>query len=133
MKTLYLIRGIPGSGKSTLAQKLEVADLTQKVSACHVEADMYHIDQHGNYNWKPQNIHASHEWCQLRTENLMADETQHIYVANTFTRRWEMEEYKRLAERFGYAVVEIIMHSDFDNIHDVPGGTVEKMRKRFEY
>ena len=39
-KILYIIRGIPGSGKSSLAKSL---------GGKHVEADMYHLDENGNY------------------------------------------------------------------------------------
>jgi hypothetical protein len=54
-KILYLIRGIPGSGKSSLAKSL---------GGKHVEADMYHLDENGNYNWKPVDVKKAHEWCQ---------------------------------------------------------------------
>jgi tRNA uridine 5-carbamoylmethylation protein Kti12 len=45
MKTLILLRGLPGSGKTTLAKSLVTKDY------CHKEADMYFVDEFGNYKF----------------------------------------------------------------------------------
>ena len=54
-KILYIVRGIPGSGKSTFAKTL---------GGQHFEADMYFIDESGNYKFDITEIKLAHEWCQ---------------------------------------------------------------------
>ena len=58
-KILYIIRGIPGSGKSSLAKSL---------GGKHVEADMYHLDENGNYNWKPVDVKKEGQQKKVSTE-----------------------------------------------------------------
>lgn len=124
---LYLIRGLPGSGKSTFAEQL--AELT---GAIQLEADMYHLDAAGNYNWKPENVYAAHKWCQDTTKRLMilgAD----VIVSNTSTTEKELAPYLDLAEHYGYRVTSMIIENRHGNksVHDVPEETMDKMRNRF--
>jgi hypothetical protein len=57
-----------------------------------------------------------------------------IAVSNTFTQEWEMEDYYKLAEKYQYKVVSLIVENRHDgkNIHGVPDEKLEIMRKRFE-
>lgn len=57
-----------------------------------------------------------------------------IFVANTFTQEWEMEEYFKLAEQYGYQVVSLIVENRHGNknIHSVPDETLFKMKERFQ-
>jgi predicted kinase len=127
MKTLYLIRGIPGSGKSTLARQL----------ACYkvFEADDY-FKKNGKYVFVPADIGKAHEACQRRVEAFMdidgMGEDSAIAVSNTFTRLWEMQPYKDLAEKYGYTVFTILCQNDFGNVHGVPAGVVQRMKERME-
>jgi predicted kinase len=125
MKRLFLIRGCPGAGKTELLQSL-------KVDAAF-SADDYHTDIDGNYNWKPENSKAGHLWCQTQTMNCMMVEYD-IAVANTFTQEWEMEPYFKLAERYGYRVITLIVENRHGgkNIHNVSEDIVTKMKERFE-
>ena len=61
-KILYLIRGISGAGKSSLAKSL---------GGKHIEADMYHLDKNGNYDWEPEKVKEAHAWCQNQVINWM--------------------------------------------------------------
>ena len=133
MKTLYLIRGIPGSGKSTLARQL----------AYYVfEADSYFKDdlriKDGKYVFVPADIGKAHAECQRKVEEMMdidaGDpwEDSTIAVSNTFTRLWEMQPYKDLAEKYGYTVFTILCQNDFGNVHGVPAGVVQRMKERME-
>lgn len=124
-KILYLIRGIPWSGKSSLAKALGFT---------HLEADMYHLDENGNYDWKPEKVKESHVWCQKQVINLMLESEQKIVVSNTFTQEWEMKPYFELAEKYGYQVFTIIVENRHGgkNVHNVPQETLEKMKNRFE-
>ncbi len=122
---LYLIRGISGSGKSTLA------NIITKVN---VSADMYFLNKYGEYCFKKEEVSKAHKWCQSEVEQYMKLDAIEIAVHNTFTQKWEMKPYYKLAEKYGYKVVEIIVKSkDFANIHGVPEEQVQKQKARFEY
>ena len=76
MKELILLRGLPGSGKSTLATA---------IGGVHFEADMYFVDDNGNYNFEPARIKDAHAWCQNKVKLSMESGVDKIVVSNTFT------------------------------------------------
>ena len=129
MKELFLLRGLPGSGKSTLAKML-VGDKDY----CHKEADMFFVDGDGNYNFKPSKIRQAHKWCHEEIEFVMKYAHSPVVVSNTFTQEWEMEEYYKLAERYGYRVHSLIVENRHGGIneHNVPEEKLEQMKTRFE-
>lgn len=124
-KELFILRGLPGSGKSTLAKSL---------GGKHVEADMYHLDKDGNYNWKPERVKEAHAWCQNTALNWMIESEERIVVSNTFTQEWELKPYLEWAEKWGYKVFSLIVENRHrgKNIHNVPEEVLDKMRERFE-
>lgn len=123
-KELFILRGIPGCGKSTLAKSL---------GGKHVEADMYHLDKDGNYNWKSEKVKESHNWCQTIVGGWMSDGEKRIVVSNTFTQDWELQSYYKWAEDFGYRVFSLIVENRHGglNVHNVPEDTISKMKDRF--
>jgi predicted kinase len=127
-KILTLVRGLPGSGKSTLAKTLVKKDY------CHKEADMFFIDGDGNYKFEPSKIKDAHNWCQEEVDFLMKYEHSPVVVSNTFTQEWEMEEYFKLAEKYGYMVFTIVVENRHGGVnqHGVPADKLEQMKKRFE-
>lgn len=127
MKTLYLIRGLPGSGKSTFA-----TTLADSLHAVHLEADMYHMVD-GEYQWKPENVHAAHQWCQAETQRSMLAQYSNVVVSNTFTTQKELKPYLQLAQMLGYRVVSVVVENRHGNesVHGVPQETMDKMRHRF--
>lgn len=129
MKELFLLRGLPGSGKSTLAKML-VGDKDY----CHKEADMYFMNGEGNYEFNPTKLREAHNWCRQVTEFVMNLEHSPVVVSNTFTQEWEMEEYFKLAEKYGYRVTSLIVENRHGSksIHGVPDEKLEQMRNRFE-
>ena len=129
MKELFLLRGLPGSGKSTLAKML-VGDKDY----CHKESDMFFVDGDGNYKFKPSKIRQAHTWCQEEIEFVMKYAHSPVVVSNTFTQEWEMEEYYKLAERYGYRVHSLIVENRHGGIneHNVPEEKLEQMKTRFE-
>jgi hypothetical protein len=57
-----------------------------------------------------------------------------VVVSNTFTQKWEMDEYYELAKKYEYIVFSVVVenrHSG-ENSHNVPADTLDKMRNRFE-
>ena len=125
MKELILLRGLPGSGKSTLAKA---------IGGLHFEADMYFVDENGNYNFDGSQIKDAHAWCQNKVRISMETGVEKIVVSNTFTQEWEMEHYNTLAEVNGYMVHSVICENRHDgkNAHGVPDDKLAQMKARFE-
>jgi predicted kinase len=132
-KILTLVRGLPGSGKSTFANTI-----TNEFSVC--EADKFFYDKEGNYNFDATKLREAHEWCREQVEIRMKDNGVNpqfypeIVVSNTFTQKWEMESYYKLAEQYGYKVFSIIVENRHDGVnqHAVPADKLEQMKNRFE-
>ena len=124
-KVLYIVRGIPGSGKSTFAKTL---------GGQHYEADMFFIDEDGNYKFDGTKIKDAHKWCQSFVETDMMLEYPKIVVSNTFTQEWEMKPYMDLAKEHGYKVFTIVVENRHggNNVHNVPEDKIEQMANRFE-
>ena len=124
-KVLYIVRGIPGSGKSTFAKTL---------GGQHYEADMYFINENGEYNFDVTKIKDAHKWCQSFVETNMVLEYPKIVVSNTSTQEWEMEPYFKLAKEYGYKTFSIVVENRHGgtNEHGVPEDKLEQMCNRFE-
>ena len=133
-KTLILLRGLPGSGKSTTAKLLGAGG----AGYAHFEADMYFMEN-GEYKFNPMKIKDAHKWCQNSVEHAMllnytTGYNSTIIVSNTFTQEWEMEQYYKMAESWGYRVYSIIVENRHGGVneHGVPEDKLEQMKNRFE-
>lgn len=126
--TLTLIRGIPGSGKSTLAKQI-VAENSQPI--VHLEADMYFINEAGNYEFDMGKIMEAHQWCQQRCDTSL-QQGESVIVANTFVRHWEMTPYRQLAKRYQAKLVVKVCKGNYQNIHNVPAATLKRMRRDWQ-
>ena len=132
-KILTLVRGLPGSGKSTFANLI-----TNQFSVC--EADKFFYDKEGNYNFDATKLRIAHQWCRNQVEIRMKDNEVNpqfypeIVVSNTFTQKWEMEAYYKLAEQYGYKVFSIIVENRHGGVnqHGVPDVKLAQMKNRFE-
>lgn len=130
---LFLVRGLPGSGKSSFA-----THIWNDYAVC--EADKFFYDKDGNYNFDSSKLKEAHAWCKNEVEIRMKDHQNNpqyypeIAVSNTFTQEWEMEDYFKLAEKYGYKVVSLIVENRHGgkNLHGVPDEKLEQMRNRFE-
>ncbi|MDP5253429.1 MULTISPECIES: ATP-binding protein [unclassified Vibrio] len=126
MQQLTLIRGLPGSGKSTLAKQLQ-----QTSNAFHIEADMYFINQSGEYCFKPFLLSQAHQWC-FDQANQALSEGKSVIVSNTFVEYWELKPYLRLAKQLKVELDILVCRQQFQSIHDVPPETMRKMKKRWQ-
>lgn len=124
---LYLIRGLPGSGKSTLATQMLDCGMVDY----RFEADLYFINEAGEYHFDPTKIKEAHKVCQDATRHTLG-EGKNVAVANTFTQRWEMKPYLDMAEEFGPGVTIVTVEGDYGSIHNVPEEAIERMRNRWE-
>jgi len=133
MKQLILLRGLPGAGKSTFARFI-----WNDYAVC--EADKYFVGEDGVYRFDGSKIKDAHKWCRDEVETRMKDNSTNpqyypeIVVSNTFTQEWEMEEYYKLAEQYGYMVFSLIVENRHNGVneHGVPADTLEQMKNRFQ-
>ncbi len=119
---LILIRGLPGSGKSTLAKKF--------VGFKHLEADDFFM--HGDkYLYDPSKIKNAHIRCQSEAW-LSLQQGVSVVVANTFSRKWEMQPYLDMCKELHIPYTIITVHGDYANVHNVPQAVIQKMKERWE-
>ena len=152
-RNLVIDRGIPGCGKTTLASLLVDGVLASGREASMFAADDYpglysagddgSVTFHGgerNEDGLPM-IALAHMECTRLAGEAMATGQALVVVHNTFTERWEFQDYLTLAEEHGYRVTVV---SIFDggctdqelaerNSHGVPVEAIAQMRERYEH
>ncbi len=136
-QTIFLLRGLPGSGKSTIAAQLAESDTNQTTV---VSADDYFSDEFGIYTFNSAKLPIAHADCLKRCgADLMQGFS--VAVANTFTQRWEMESYLRMATELHARVVVVDTFNGGmtdeelaeKNTHGVPLAAITAMRIRYEH
>lgn len=135
---LHIIRGLPGSGKSTLADDMMYDYQTPwyiggedgNALRVHYEADMYHIDENGVYNFNFKNLSNAHLWCREKTRQALVAKID-VIVSNTFTTQKELQPYIDMALEHDtkYRIYRCI--ANYGSIHGVPEETMKKMAARF--
>jgi hypothetical protein len=117
--------------------ELITGDLEDRIE---ISADDYYIDENGTYNFDPEKLKESHEWCRGEVQQFMADEYPVIVTHNTFTRKWEVDPYIGMATKYEYQVTVLNIFdgglSDYDlsnrGEHNTPPYVIQKQRKRWE-
>jgi predicted kinase len=137
-KILSLIRGLSGCGKTTFSRELVDSN---SGDATMYAADDYFVGKDGVYRFDPSKLGEAHAHCQEMTKRGMTSDESFIIIHNTFTMRWEMEDYLKLAEEHDY---KVMVHDLFDggctdqelaerNEHGVPLEGIARMRARYEH
>ena len=130
MRQLILVRGLVGAGKTTTAKTLDV-------DVIH-EADNYFITN-GSYKFIAQQLPQAHKMCQILTlQSLKEDKS--VAVCNTFSERWELEPYLKMAEQTTAHTTIIDLYDQQltneqlakRNLHQVPSQVIANMRKRWQ-
>ena len=94
----------------------------------------------GKYIFDRNKLGEAHAYCQRKVAELL-DDDHNVAVANTFTQRWEIEPYLKIADKAG-AIVSIIDLYDgglsdeqlaVRNVHGVPVDIIKSMRERYEH
>ena len=132
-KTLVLVRGLPGSGKSLFA-----TSTAQTV----VSADDFFVWD-GKYTFEPAKLPEAHAWCQrtVRESLITQPHRKVVAVANTFSQRWELEPYLKMAEEIGCTVHVVDLYDGglgthelmARNTHGVPLEGIQRMQDRWEH
>ena len=118
---LYIVRGIPGSGKSTYSKT---------IGCCVIEADQYFMID-GEYKYDKNKIKAAHLWCQTMVKQFLSRGID-VCVSNTFVKKWEIDEYVKMANTFNtnYKIIKVV--GNYKNVHNVPSEVVERMNQNWE-
>ena len=125
------MRGLPGSGKSTAAEIL--ADREEFGSFVVATADDYFMKD-GEYKFDASKLGAAHKSCQNKVKKAMIDGDYKIFVANTSTTKKELNDYYKLADKYGYMVISMIVENRHggENVHGVPKVAMDRMFERFD-
>ena len=126
-KILYIIAGPPGSGKSFFAKHLA----EEKQVKFIFEADMWMVDNEGDYCFDPSRLYFCHKKCQESSKDVMVL-GHSVIVSNTSLTKKEAAPYIKLAHQFGYKVEIHHMDGRFENVHGVPKEKVQQMREKHQ-
>ena len=136
---LYIMRGLPGSGKSTQAMlRINMAWGT----ICYCSADLFHTNiETDEYNWKPENVHYAHQWCQLEARSAMNQGFDAIIVDNTNIKKKDYQYYLDIAKQYDYEVEYLVSDTEWAwdveecfkrNTHNVPLDVIQRMKDSYE-
>lgn len=132
MKTIFLLRGVPGSGKTTMARFL--TSLIGESEAACFSADDFMLNSQGVYEYDRARLPEVHDKCQRGVRAAMEAGKQAIFVHNTMTREWEMDDYFQMADSYGYRVVSLIVENRHGNksVYNLKEEDYDRFRERFE-
>lgn len=96
-------------------------------------ADDYFMKD-GKYIFDASKLGAAHLHCQSKCDALMAKGVEKIFVANTSTTVKELNDYYKLAAKYDYMVVSMIVENRHGgkNEHGVPEEALVRMKERFD-
>lgn len=130
---LILIRGLPGAGKSEMSRLFD--------GPVFAADDYFYERGEGRYDFDPRLLPQAHQQCQERTLLALSDGGCTVIVTNTFSQRWELEPYLKMAEDGSHGVWVIdLFDGGLTNsqlaargLHGVPVEGIAAMRSRWEH
>ena len=123
---LIIVRGASGAGKTTFANKLRGT-----CNAFIFETDNFFVDSinHHDYHFDPKLLGIAHSWNQGEVIRACRDcQTVPVIVANTFCQNWEIKPYLEIAKAFNRPIFVFTLHTEHDNVHNVPDEIVKRHR-----
>jgi predicted kinase len=129
-KIILLLRGLPGSGKTELANLL-----SENGKYPILSIDDYFIQKEtGEYKFDYKSNHLAYKNCEERTQYFAEMGALKIIIHNTFTMKWEMEPYFKIASKYQYAVfvVTVENYHGNKNKHDVNDIQLIKMSLKYK-
>jgi predicted kinase len=132
-----LLRGLSGSGKTTLVKRA-FPDFMPVSADDHFEKMVEGVLV---YNFDASKLKEAHQMCRSKVSAYLHSGSAKVVVHNTFSTRWEMDPYLKMAEHCGVVVTVIDLFdgglSDRElfrrNAHGVPLETIQQMRGRWEH
>ena len=130
------MRGLPGSGKSTKARQLAGEDVD-----IFSTDDFFINPDSGKYEFNPKLLGQHHAANVRRTEEAMKNGVSPVVVDNTNTQFFEMKQYVKLAQQYGYSVdfhepdtswAWDVAELAKRNTHGVPDFAIQKMKDRWQ-
>jgi predicted kinase len=136
---VILFRGLPGSGKTTAATAAAANTVEVKRHTVCVCADDFFTDSEGNYKYDAARVPDAHAWCQQQVCSALSRSAT-VFVHNTFVKKWEVQNYHGLANRYraSVEVVDLFDAGLTDDelasrcVHNVPIEIITRMRKTYE-
>ena len=130
---LILVRGLPGSGKSSFAGNFESAEV-------FAADDFFYRRGEGKYAFDPTLLGEAHAYCQRATRSALYAGSV-VVVTNTFSQRWELEPYFKIAAEVDTRVVVVdLFDAGLDDealaergLHGVTASGIATMRARWEH
>lgn len=123
---LTLVRGLPGSGKSTYA-----GEQARKAGGAVFEADLYMVNEKGEYAFDHTRLTECHNKCQSMTR-LALEHGLDTWVSNTFVKQLEMAPYIEMAKELGVPVTIYVCKGQWQSVHGVPDDVMTRMAEGWE-
>lgn len=90
-----------------------------------------YFQRNGEYVFDGKKLDLAHRWCE-KTAFTAMQAGMDVCVSNTFVQHWQMQAYLDKAASTGHRVKIISMSQQYNNIHEVPQATIEKMKRDWQ-
>jgi|LGVE01.1.fsa_nt_gb adenylylsulfate kinase-like enzyme len=130
-QSAIIIRGVSGSGKTTLAKSIMKKFQEHGKSLIHCEADLFRINDNGEYHFDPSTKVECHNSCFKRFKDAV-DNGLSVIVANCFIEKKDMLRYIDYLKNRGVEYVVIRTENTYQNIHGLSDETILNMKKNIE-
>jgi len=130
LSCLVLIRGLPGAGKTTLANLLSEDGLYPVFSV----DDYFTNSNNGDYKFEFSENHLAYSSCLQKVEQSMIENTKKIFVHNTLTLDWEIEQYFKLSSKHQYTIFVVTCENYHSkkNLHSISDDQLVKMANKYK-